>query len=46
MPKFKTNDVTNMTGLFYDCSNLISLNISQFDTGLVEDMSYIKNNII
>lgn len=36
---FDTSNVTNMSGMFYWCSNLTTLNLSGFDTGKVTDMN-------
>ena len=37
----KTDNVTNMADMFYDCSSLTSLNLSGWDTGNVTDMTYM-----
>ena len=37
------NDVTNMRGFFHDCSNVISLDFTNFDTSNVTDMSFMFN---
>lgn len=34
-----TSDVTDMSGMFYDCGNLSSLDLRNFDTSNVTDMS-------
>lgn len=34
-----TSSVTDMACMFYDCSSLVSINLSHFDTSSVEDMS-------
>ena len=36
-----TSNVTNMYGMFQNCSNLTSLDVSNFDTSNVTDMRYI-----
>ncbi len=36
---FRTQDVKDMSRMFYDCRNLQTLDISSFDTGNVTDMS-------
>ena len=36
-----TNKVTNMSYMFYDCSSLKELNLSNFITDNVIDMSYM-----
>ena len=36
-----TEDVTNMSNMFYGCYNLTSLDVSHFDTSKVTDMSYM-----
>ena len=36
---FDTSNVTNMSGMFYWCSNLTTLNLSGWDTGRVTDMN-------
>ena len=38
---FTTPNVTNMTHMFYMCSDLTTLAVSQFDTKNVTDMSYM-----
>lgn len=38
---FRTPNVTNMTHMFYMCSDLTTLAVSQFDTKNVTDMSYM-----
>ena len=37
--KFITNNVTNMSNMFFGCSSLKSINLSNFDTNNVKDMS-------
>lgn len=39
MRKIDTINVTNMSYMFYDCSNLTSLDLSKFDTTNVTDMT-------
>ncbi|HOO68221.1 MAG TPA: BspA family leucine-rich repeat surface protein, partial [Bacilli bacterium] len=39
-----TSDVTNMSAMFYNCNNLISLDLSSFDTSKVTNMSYMFYN--
>ena len=39
LTNFDTSKVTNMSDMFYDCSNLTSLNLSGFDTSRVTNMS-------
>ncbi len=36
---FNTNNVNNMSHMFYNCSSLTSLNLSNFNTNNVKDMS-------
>ena len=36
-----TDSVTNMAGMFYGCSSLSSLNVSNFNTSNVTDMQYM-----
>ena len=36
---FDTSQVTDMSGMFANCSNITSLNVSSFDTSQVTDMS-------
>ena len=51
---FNTNNVANMSGMFYGCSSLRNINLSNFNTNNVKDMSSIfhncekltKNNVI
>ena len=38
-----TEEVTNMSGMFKDCSGLTSLDLSSFNTAEVTDMSYMLN---
>ena len=38
---FNTENVNNMTFMFYDCVRLIDLNISNLNTSKVKDMSYM-----
>ena len=38
---FMTDNVTNMSGMFYSCSNLISLDLSNFKTDKINNMSYM-----
>ena len=38
---FDTSKVENMSSMFYECSSLISLDLSGFDTSEVKDMSYM-----
>lgn len=39
--KFRTQNVTNMYGMFYGCSSLTSLDVSKFDTRNVTDMGFM-----
>ena len=39
-----TSNVTNMSGMFYDCHSLISLNLRHFNTRNVTDMNSIFEN--
>ena len=39
--KFNTNKVINMNYMFYKCENLIFLDLSNFDSSNVTDMSYM-----
>ena len=41
--KLKTDNITNMSGLFFGCSSLEKLNISNFNTSNVTDMSSMFN---
>ena len=45
LSNFNTNNVNNMSYMFYDCSSLTSLNLSNFNTNNVKDMSEIFPNI-
>ena len=38
------NNVTNMSEMFYNCTSLISLDLSSFNTSLVNDMSHMFRN--
>ena len=38
---FDTSSVTNMSRMFYSCSNLTTLDLSSFDTSSVTNMSYM-----
>ena len=38
---FNTKKVTNMSNLFYGCSNLTSIDLSKFNTEFVTNMSYL-----
>ena len=38
------NSLSSMSSMFYGCSSLISLNLSNFDTSNVNDMSYMFYN--
>ena len=42
--KFKTKKVTNMCSMFQECEELELLDLSNFDTSNVFDMSYMFNN--
>ncbi len=42
---FKTGKVINMDGMFEECKNFISLNLSSFDTKNVYDMSDMFKNL-
>ena len=39
-----TSNVTDMEYMFYNCSNLTSIDLSSFDTSNVTDMTYMFNN--
>lgn len=41
LSNFNTENVTNMTFMFYDCVRLVELDISNLNTSKVEDMSYM-----
>jgi len=41
LSNFNTKNVTNMSGIFYDCINLKELNLTNFDTRNVVNMSYM-----
>ena len=38
--KLHTSDVTDMSGMFSGCGNLVNLNLTGFDTANVKDMSF------
>lgn len=38
---FDTSNVTNMSGMFQNCSSLEAVDLSGFDTSAVQDMSYM-----
>ena len=38
---FNTQNVTDMESMFYNCTNLIELDLSSFDTAKVENMSWM-----
>lgn len=42
--KFKTNNVTNMQYMFYNCWALPTLDVTGFKTGNVTDMQYMFCN--
>ncbi|MBR6034301.1 MAG: BspA family leucine-rich repeat surface protein [Clostridia bacterium] len=46
MQYLNTCNVTNMSGMFYDCSSLTSLDLSNFNTSNVTDMSNMFCNCI
>ena len=39
-----TSEITSMSGMFYGCSSLTSLDLSNFDTSAVTDMGYMFHN--
>ena len=41
LSNFNTNNVTNMRGMFCECSSLKELNLSNFITNNVTDMSFL-----
>ena len=41
LSNFNTEDVTNMSSLFYGCDSLININLSNFNTQNVIDMSHM-----
>lgn len=41
---FNTKNVGDMESMFNDCKSLKSINLKQFETGLVKNMSYMFNN--
>ena len=41
MEYLNTSEVTNMSGMFYNCYSLTSLDLSSFNTSNVTDMSYM-----
>ena len=41
MENLNTENVTDMSGMFWGCSSLKSLDVSHFDTGNVTDMSFM-----
>ena len=43
LSKFKTSNVTNMSGMFSNCGTLHALDLSTFDTGNVTDMNHMFN---
>ena len=44
--KFYSQDITNMKGMFYGCSSLKQLDLSNFITDNVTDMSYMFYNCL
>lgn len=46
LSEFNTENVTNMTFMFYECIKLEELNISNLNTSKVQDMSYMFYNCI
>ncbi len=44
--KFKTEHMVNMRGMFKDCKNLQTLDITNFNTKKVTDLSYMFDNCI
>ena len=44
--QFKTENMVNMRGMFKDCKNLKTLDITNFDTKKVTDLSYMFDNCI
>lgn len=44
IPPLDTSEVTNMSNMFNNCQNLISLDSSTWDTSKVTDMDYMFNN--
>lgn len=44
MSNLKTDHVTDMSYMFYNCENLTGLDVSHFKTGKVKDMSYMFYN--
>ena len=44
LSKLNTSEVTDMSGMFYYCSSLKTLNLSNFNTSLVTDMSHMFEN--
>ena len=43
LSNFNTNNVTDMSQMFYECSSLKELNLSDFNTNNVTDMRYMFN---
>ncbi len=41
---FTTNNIKDMSFMFYECSSLTSLNLSNFNTNKVNNMSYMFYN--
>ena len=46
LDKFNTSKATNMEGMFQCCEEIVLLNLSNFDTSNVNDMSYMFNGCI
>ena len=44
MSNLKTDHVTDMSYMFYNCGNLANMDVSHFKTGKVKDMSYMFYN--
>ena len=43
LSNFNTNNVTNMSDMFYGCSSLINIDLSNFNTNNVTDMNDMFN---
>ena len=44
LSSFNTNNVTNMSNMFYKCKNLSELNLSSFNTNNVTNMNWMFCN--
>ena len=44
LQNFNTSSVTNMGGMFYGCTSLVSLNLRNMNTSSVTNMAYMFYN--